>query len=160
MISPIMIQELQQFGLEQIDDFGQKPIIQIEQISELKPIIQKPQINLADRDKYLNQIERQIAAKQQLLINKRSYLEKTLKENAFLEGVKNDYNKYRNYIVKEKEEQLRAMNILKKYTEDLAVNTDMTNVNIKETKRDQKSILREIAKIKKELDDIITPVVY
>ena len=60
------------------------------------------QLSLADRDKYLQQIEQQIAAKRKMLIDKRNYLERTLKENAFLEGVKKDYQKYRDYVVKEK----------------------------------------------------------
>jgi uncharacterized protein YjiK len=115
------------------------------------------QLSLADRDKYLQQIEQQIAAKRKMLIDKRNYLERTLKENAFLEGVKKDYQKYRDYVVKEKQDQLRAMNVLKQYTEDLGVSTKLTEANIKETKRDQKDILREMEKIKMELEEIIGP---
>ena len=115
------------------------------------------QLSLADRDKYLQQIEQQIAAKRKMLIDKRNYLERTLKENAFLEGVKKDYQKYRDYMIKEKEDQLRAMNILKQYTEDLVTSTKLTEENIKETKRDQKDILREMEKIKMELEEIMRP---
>jgi alcohol dehydrogenase YqhD (iron-dependent ADH family) len=92
-----------------------------------------------------------------MLIDKRNYLERTLKENAFLEGVKKDYQKYRDYVVKEKQDQLRAMNVLKQYTEDLGVSTKLTEANIKETKRDQKDILREMEKIKMELEEIMGP---
>ena len=113
------------------------------------------QLSLADRDKYLQQIEQQIAAKRKMLIDKRNYLERTLKENAFLEGVKKDYQKYRDYVVKEKQDKLRAMNVLKQYTEDLGVSTKLTEANIKETKRDQKDILREMEKIKMELEEIM-----
>jgi hypothetical protein len=115
------------------------------------------QLSLADRDKYLQQIEEQIAAKRKMLIDKRNYLERTLKENAFLEGVKKDYQKYRDYVVKEKQDQLRAMNVLKQYTEDLVTSTKLTEANIKETKRDQKDILREMTKIKMELEEIMGP---
>jgi uncharacterized protein YjiK len=118
---------------------------------------QEYQLSLADRDKYLQQIEEQIAAKRKMLIDKRNYLERTLKENAFLEGVKKDYQKYRDYVVKEKQDQLRAMNVLKQYTEDLGVSTKLTEANIKETKRDQKDILREMEKIKMELEEIMGP---
>jgi len=136
--------------LENIDKMREMP--QLEQM-------QRPefQLTLADRDKYLQQIEGQIAAKRKLLLNKRNYLERTLKENAFLEGVKKDYQKYRDYIVKEKEGQLRAMNVLKQYTEDLVTSTKLTEANIKETKRDQKEILREMERIKRELDEIMGP---
>lgn len=135
----------------------------LEKIGEMQQMqqmqIPKPefQMSLAERDKYLQQIEQQIAAKRKLLIDKRNYLEKTLKENAFLEGVKKDYQKYRDYLVKEKQDQLRAMNVLKQYTEDLVTSTKLTEANIKETKRDQKDILREMEKIKMELEEIMGP---
>jgi hypothetical protein len=135
----------------------------LEKIGEMQQMQQmqmpKPefQMSLAERDKYLQQIEQQIAAKRKLLIDKRNYLEKTLKENAFLEGVKKDYQKYRDYIIKEKQDQLRAMNVLKQYTEDLVTSTKLTEVNIRETKRDQKDILREMEKIKMELEEIMGP---
>jgi hypothetical protein len=134
-----------------------KPVL-IEQMREIQKV-QNPehQLSLADRDKYLQQIEEQIAAKRKMLIDKRNYLERTLKENAFLEGVKKDYQKYRDYVVKEKQDQLRAMNVLKQYTEDLGVSTKLTEANIKETKRDQKDILREMEKIKMELEEIMRP---
>jgi hypothetical protein len=126
----------------------------------VNPILNDPQeyqLSLAMRDKYLQQIEQQIAAKRKMLIDKRNYLERTLKENAFLEGVKKDYQKYRDYVVKEKQDQLRAMNVLKQYTEDLVTSTHLTEANIKETKRDQKDILREMEKIKMELEEIMGP---
>lgn len=126
----------------------------------INPILNDPQeyqLSLAVRDKYLQQIEQQIAAKRKMLIDKRNYLERTLKENAFLEGVKKDYQKYRDYVVKEKQDQLRAMNVLKQYTEDLVTSTNLTEANIKETKRDQKDILREMEKIKMELEEIMGP---
>jgi hypothetical protein len=126
----------------------------------INPILNDPQeyhLSLAVRDKYLQQIEQQIAAKRKMLIDKRNYLERTLKENAFLEGVKKDYQKYRDYVVKEKQDQLRAMNVLKQYTEDLVTSTNLTEANIKETKRDQKDILREMEKIKMELEEIVGP---
>jgi len=132
----------------------------LEKIGEMQQMqIPKPefQMSLAERDKYLQQIEQQISAKRKLLIDKRNYLEKTLKENAFLEGVKKDYQKYRDYIIKEKQDQLRAMNVLKQYTEDLVTSTKLTEANIKETKRDQKDILREMEKIKMELEEIMGP---
>ena len=126
----------------------------------INPILNDPkeyQLSLAERDKYLQQIEQQITAKRKMLIDKRNYLERTLKENAFLEGVKKDYQKYRDYVVKEKQDQLRAMNVLKQYTEDLVTSTHLTEANIKETKRDQKDILREMEKIKMELEEIMVP---
>jgi hypothetical protein len=41
-------------------------------------------------------------------LGKRKFLESTLKQNTFLDGVKNDYDKYYGYIAKKREEELRA----------------------------------------------------
>ena len=60
--------------------------------------VKQEPMSLADRDKYLVQIEEQIQAKRNLLLGKRKFLESTLKQNTFLDGVKNDYDKYYGYI--------------------------------------------------------------
>jgi hypothetical protein len=117
--------------------------------------VKQEPMSLADRDKYLVQIEEQIQAKRNLLLGKRKFLESTLKQNTFLDGVKNDYDKYYGYIAKKREEELRAMGILKQYTEELMVSTKMTESDIKRTKEDQRLILDEMTKIKSELDKII-----
>ena len=117
--------------------------------------VKQEPMSLADRDKYLVQIEEQIQAKRNLLLGKRKFLESTLKQNTFLDGVKNDYDKYYGYIAKKREEELRAMGILKQYTEELMVSTKMTESDIKRTKEDQRLILDEMSKIKSELDKII-----
>lgn len=113
------------------------------------------QMNLADRDTYLVQIETQIAAKRTLLLNKKKYLEKTMKQNQFLEGIKNDYQTYHNYIAKQKQEELRAMDILKQYIGDLMVSGKLTDSDIRKTKLEQNEILSEMSKIKKGLDEIV-----
>jgi len=117
--------------------------------------VKQEPMSLADRDKYLVQIEEQIQAKRNLLLGKRKFLESTLKQNTFLDGVKNDYDKYYGYIAKKREEELRAMGILKQYTEELMISTKMTESDIKRTKEDQRLILDEMTKIKSELDKII-----
>jgi len=113
---------------------------------------------LAERDSYLVQIETQIEAKRNLLLGKRKFLENTLQQNQFLEGVKNDYHKYYDYIAKQKMEELRAMDILKQYTNDLIMSTQLTEYEIAQTKRDQQEIVNEMTKIKKALDEIVEPV--
>jgi hypothetical protein len=107
------------------------------------------------RDKWIQQIEDQIKTKKQLLSEKRKYLEKTKEENKYLEGVKQDYEKYKNHIVREKQEQLIAMNILKQYTDYIRTGTEITEETIHKTREDQKHILREIKKIKQGLDELI-----
>ena len=110
---------------------------------------------LAQRDISLTQIEAQIASKKKLLYNKRHVLGKTVEQNEFLENVRNDYKKYYDYIIKEKEEQYKAMNLLKDYLSTLMVEGKLTDRDVKSAKHEQNEILSEMGKIKTELDDIV-----
>jgi hypothetical protein len=115
------------------------------------------EINLADRDNYLTQIENQIQAKRNLLLEKRKTLESTVGQNQFLEGVKNDYQRYHNYIIKQNQDQMRAMNILNQYLGDIMVSGKLTEKDINNTRHEQNSIIKEMDKIKGDLDEIINP---
>ena len=110
-------------------------------------------MNVADRDNYLEQIEAQITSKRTLLLEKRKNLEQSIKQNQFLEGVKNDYQIYNNYIIKQKQDQMRAMGILNQYVGDIMVSGKLTDADIHNTKIEQKNILSEMSKIKQELND-------
>jgi hypothetical protein len=113
------------------------------------------EFTLADRDNYLTQIENQIQAKRNLLLEKRKALEGSIGQNRFLEGVKNDYQKYHNYIIKQNEDQMRAMNILNQYLGDIVVSGKLTEKDIHNTRREQRGILKEMDNIKSSLDEII-----
>lgn len=113
------------------------------------------EFTLADRDNYLTQIENQIQAKRNLLLEKRKTLEGSIGQNRFLEGVKNDYQRYHNYIIKQNEDQMRAMNILNQYLGDIVVSGKLTEKDIHNTRREQRGILREMDNIKNSLDEII-----
>jgi hypothetical protein len=113
------------------------------------------ELTLAERDNYLMQIENQIQAKRSLLLEKRKTLEETIKQNHFLEEVKNDYNRYHNYIIKQNQEQMRAMNLLNQYLGDIMISGKLTEKDIRNTKHEQNEILSEIDKIKHNLDEII-----
>lgn len=113
------------------------------------------ELSLADRDNYLTQIEQQIQAKRNLLLEKRKTLESSINQNKFLEGVRNDYQKYHNYIIKQNHEQTRAMNMLNQYLGDIMVSGKLTEKDIHNTRRDQGEILGEMDKLKSDLDQII-----
>jgi hypothetical protein len=112
-------------------------------------------ITLAQRDLIIYQLEKQIIEKKKFLIRKTNELKKKEEANEFLLGIKNDYNNYYNYIVKEKEQQLEAMNILNTYLEDLIKTNNIVNNKLQIAKLDQKQILEEMEIIKQELDSLI-----
>jgi cell division septum initiation protein DivIVA len=113
-------------------------------------------LNLAQRDLLINQINKQIKAKRELLVKKSKQLEKKQEINEFLGDVKNDYNKYYNYIIKEKMKQYEAMNMLNTYLEDLIHSEKLVSNQLKMAKIDQRQILEEMNKIKGELDEIVS----
>jgi hypothetical protein len=113
------------------------------------------QISLGNRDQYLLQIEAQIQDKRKWLLSKRKVLKKTVKENKFLEGVKSDYEKYHNFIVNQKQQQIKAMSLLNQYIGDIIVSGKLTEKDIQQTKNEEKEILGQIDKIKNDLDEIM-----
>ena len=113
------------------------------------------EIDLANRDKKLANLEAQMYAKRFLLIQKRRALENAVKQNNFLAEVKKDYDAYYNHIVQQKKEQLNAMEYINKYIAEISNEGNMSDEKINETKIQQEWILRELRQIKNELDEII-----
>lgn len=112
------------------------------------------ELTLADRDLYLTQIESQINAKRKLLMDKKKILKKELNQNEFLKYVMNDYNKYYQYIIQQKQDQINAMNTLKTYINDIIVSGKMTDQDIENAKNEKKHLLNELTKIQNELEFI------
>lgn len=112
-------------------------------------------MDLATRDMLLEQIERQIIAKREMLLNKQHDLKKTVKQNHFLEAIRDDYKTYYDYIVKEKQDQIHAMETLRQYISDIIISGKLTDHDFEKAKVEQKNILTEINKIKNGLDDLI-----
>ena len=112
-------------------------------------------IHLENRDQQLLQIENLIDAKRKMLIGKQKKFKNLTKQNEFLNEVKQDYNKYYGYIVKQKEDQMSALTMLNGYIKDLTISGTLSKNNINDAKNEQNKILTEINSIKKGIDDII-----
>ena len=113
-------------------------------------------MDLVKKDLYLYEIEDQIKLRRNLILEKNKALIKKKKTNHFLEEVKNDYQKYHEYIIHEKQQQYDSMKLLQSYLEDLIKTDKITKMELKTAKYEQKQILDELDKIKMELDQIIT----
>jgi len=110
---------------------------------------------LAERDLHLLQIEQEIKNKKKMLIKKKKDLDKKHKLNNYLSGVKDDYSKYYDYILNEKQQQRDALMLLKEYINDLITTEKLVDDQIRTAKHDQKDIIHEIDKVKAELDELI-----
>jgi hypothetical protein len=111
--------------------------------------------DLAKRDQHLLKIEDEIALRRKFLLEKQKRLDKLTRQNIFLETIKQDYETYHNYIVEQKESQIRAMNSIKQYVEDLIVSGKLTDEDIKQAKDDQREITGEVKKIREKINEII-----
>ena len=78
-----------------------------------------------------------------------------IKKNEFLENIKNDYQKYYNVILKQKQDQMKAMELLHQYIDDIKVSGKLTDQDMINTKKEQNTILGEMDRIKKDLDGLI-----
>lgn len=112
-------------------------------------------IPIREQDEKFIKIQELIEAKRNFLINKQKKLTFITKQNKFLEEVKNDYHKYYGYIVQQKRDQIRALEVLDQYIKDLTLSGKLTKNNIEDAKEEQRKILREVNSIKGSLDSII-----
>ena len=77
------------------------------------------------------------------------------KQNAFLDAVREDYDKYNDYIVTQKQEQMKALRVLQSYIDDLNRSTKLTKQNMTDSKEEQRKIVNEIKSIQHNLDEIV-----
>jgi len=112
-------------------------------------------IPLAKQDEQFLHIEELIEAKRRMLLDKQKKLKFISKQNQFLDVVKDDYSKYYNYISKQKQDQIKALEILNSYIRDLTTSGKLTKHNIDDANFEQNKILHEIKSIRKGLDSIM-----
>lgn len=110
---------------------------------------------LARKDDEFMQIQQLIDAKQKFLIEKQKKLKSITKQNRFLDEVKNDYNKYFEYISKQKEDQIKALSLINEYIKNLTLSGELSKQNMNDARLEQKKILNEIKSIKKGIDSAI-----
>jgi hypothetical protein len=112
-------------------------------------------MNIGERDSYLLQIEREIKIRKKRIIDNQIKIQDISKQNQFLNIVKNDYSNYYNIIIQQKQDQLKALELLNEYIKDLSFTGKLSKQNIKDSLYEQKKIFLEIKKIRKDLDEII-----
>ena len=112
-------------------------------------------INIMQRDEQFMQIQELIESKRQMLLDKQKKLQVITKQNHFLDVIKNDYAQYYNYISQQKNDQIKALELLNGYINDLTVSGKLSKHNIDDAKYEQGKILHEVKSIKKGLDSIM-----
>lgn len=111
--------------------------------------------DMNNKDTQLMKIEEIIDAKRNMLINKQKKLRFMSKQNVFLDAVREDYDKYNDYIVQQKHEQMKAFSVLNAYINDLNRSTKLTKQNMIDSKEEQRKIVNEIKSIQHNLDKMV-----
>ena len=111
--------------------------------------------NLHENDERLIHIEELIESKRKMLLQKQKKLRSVAKQNQFLDIVREDYAKYFNYIIKQKQDQMKALDLLNNYIHDLTRSGNLTKHNIEDAKHEQMRIMNEMKSIQNNLDEII-----
>lgn len=113
------------------------------------------QQSLKERDAQFLQLQELIEKKKNFLLENQKKLKQISKQNEFLEHIKDDYFKYNDYVVKQKNDQMKALELLNEYIHDLSNSGELSEQNIKDSKHEQRKIMKEIKHIKSSLDNLI-----
>ena len=124
-------------------------------MEEIPPFHIKIKMSLKERDEQFIKMQELIKLKQTLLCNKQDKFNKISKQNHFLEFVKEDYSRYFNYINQQKIDQIKALELLNAYINDLTYSGKLTKNNIEDAKKEQIKILKEVNHIKTSINNII-----
>ena len=112
-------------------------------------------IPLEHKDQLFLHLQEQIYLKRKMLLDKQKKIQIISKQNHFLNDVKHDYQNYYGHFIQQREDQIKALNLLKKYIHDLTISGNLSKQNIEDAKFEQKKIIRELQSIKNNLDSII-----
>ena len=112
-------------------------------------------MEIAIHDKILDDLQNELKNKKDMLKNKYETLNTVKDSNEFLSDVLEDYDKYYNYILEQKQQQEVTMKNIIYHIDKIIKEENLSNESLLEAKKEQTNILNEIDKIKNEIDDII-----
>ena len=110
---------------------------------------------LALRDQKIFQLKAEVENRKKLLCAKRHQLKANVSENGFLRGVMDDYEQYNNHIISQKNKQIAMFQILNKYIDNITTDLQLTNNKLRESKSEQREIMKEMTILKNELDNLV-----
>jgi len=108
-------------------------------------------MDLGERDLCLMKMEQQIEAKYQFLLSKQRDLIEKEKTNTCLGVVKNEYNKFYQILMREKEEQMVNLKAIYDYIQYIIKTGELTPADVEKLQFDLDDILKELRKIRDRL---------
>jgi predicted nucleic acid-binding Zn-ribbon protein len=115
---------------------------------EVVPVVMRI---LNKNEKFLH-IQEQIDARMEMILQKYKGLSKVCETNEYLDGIQNDYSKHYNVIVQQKQDQIKALEVLDAYIERIKESSGSNIEKLDEMKLEHGRILKEISILKENLD--------
>ena len=112
-------------------------------------------MELALRDKKIFQMKAELENRKKILCAKRQQLIQNKKENSLLGSVLEDYERYNEHVIQEQEKKTAFLHMLHSYIGNISQDLKLTDSKLKESKDEQRDIMREISFLKDELDDLV-----
>ena len=112
-------------------------------------------MEIAERDRKLLLIKNAMKANQEHILQKLNKLEKTKKENAFLNTIYEDYKRYHTHMLEEKKRQKWQLELLVQYLEMSMRMAGLTENAVHKAKHEQMRILSELDKVRDELNTLV-----
>jgi hypothetical protein len=112
-------------------------------------------MNLAKRDHMIFQMKAELENRKKMLCSKRKEMKKNVSENGLLNQVLADYSKYNQDIVNQKREQIDFLKLLHEYVGNVSHDIHATSTLLKESRTDQREILKEINHLKHDLEELM-----
>ena len=112
-------------------------------------------MQVACRDIAVANIRGAIKERQTLLQTKYNELKTASVDNSFLLDTVRDYARYLAYIKHQREAQYAGIKKLNDYIDRLSRDTDITEDMLRQTRTDQRALMRQMGLLRREIDGII-----
>jgi hypothetical protein len=112
--------------------------------------------SLSERDIKIQKLKNVIENRNKLLREIYTSIRNSTEENRYLKGVVRDYTNYYANMKKQKEKQLEGLIKLEHYIDTILQknSNNQSSSVLRQAQEDKKEIVREIKKIKREIDDM------
>lgn len=113
------------------------------------------QPDFVSRDLAIRAMATELGNKKMMMLKKSFEVEHLKENNDLLENVVEDYRKYKEYIIKEKQLQQEAMDNIVKHLEKILNESELSDSALAQAKLQKQTLLSSLSELKNSLDKII-----
>jgi len=109
-------------------------------------------MDIAEQDKKIILLKMALDENQKFIIYKLKKLKVAQKENEFLKTIYDDYKKFFDFIIEQKQKQREQLEFLAKYLEKSIIDAGVSKSMLRNAKREQNNILSKLDAIRLDLE--------